>query len=76
MEAFEPNTTFEVTLTGGGVLGKRILDGLIVYRLFLDGVEKVEEGAFEGVFRLRRFHVRLSALKVSFYVLMFLVEGV
>lgn len=71
MDAFEANTTFEVTLTGGGVLRRGFLDGLIVYRLFLDGTEELEEGAFEGVFRLRRFHVRLSSLKVSFFVLKF-----
>ncbi|KAG8200403.1 hypothetical protein JTE90_028578 [Oedothorax gibbosus] len=63
IDIFEPNETFEVTLNGEGVLRRGTFKGLIVYRVFLQGLMEVEDGVFDGVYRLRRFHVRFSSLK-------------
>ncbi|GFT68417.1 protein toll [Nephila pilipes] len=61
---FEVNTTYEITLVNTRVLPREFLKGLIVFRLYVDGPETqgLEEGAFDGVIRLRRFHVRLSSI--------------
>ncbi|XP_035227337.1 protein toll-like isoform X2 [Stegodyphus dumicola] len=41
------------------------MEGLIVFRLYLDdpATEKIEDGAFDNVLRLRRFHVRQSSIQ-------------
>ncbi|GIY21914.1 protein toll [Caerostris darwini] len=61
---FEVNTTYEITLSGNRVLPRGFLKGLIVFRLYIDDpdTEVLEEKAFEGVIRLRRFHVRISSI--------------
>ncbi|GFW00314.1 uncharacterized protein TNCV_4355111 [Trichonephila clavipes] len=67
---FEANTTYEITLLGNRVLPREFLKGLFVFRLYVDnpGTESLEEGAFDGVIRLRRLHVRLSSIKRASYV--------
>ncbi|GBO12862.1 hypothetical protein AVEN_78873-1 [Araneus ventricosus] len=67
---FENGTTYEITLSGTRVLPRQFLKGLIVYRLYIDDpqTEGLEDGAFDGVLRLRRFHVRISSITVSWSV--------
>ncbi|XP_055941102.1 protein toll-like [Argiope bruennichi] len=62
---FENGTTYEITLSGTRILPRQFLKGLIVFRLYIDDPQTalMEDGAFEGVLRLKRFHVRISSIK-------------
>lgn len=64
---FEVNSTYEITFNEIKYLPPRVLDGLIVFCLFLDdpGLAAIDERAFDGVQRLRRFHIRQSKIQVS-----------
>ncbi|KAF8788289.1 Endothelial zinc finger protein induced by like protein [Argiope bruennichi] len=62
---FEKWTTYEIKLSGTRILPQQFLKGLIVYRLLIDDplTEGLEDGAFDGVLRLKKFHVRKSSIK-------------
>ncbi|GIY21919.1 protein toll [Caerostris darwini] len=61
---FRVNTTFDITLTGNTVLPKGFLNGLVVDELCIDDPQtQVEEGAFEGMLKLKQFFVQISSIK-------------
>ncbi|XP_055941433.1 protein toll-like [Argiope bruennichi] len=62
---FEKWTTYEIKLSGTRILPQQFLKGLIVYRLLIDDplTEGLEDEAFDGVLRLKKFHVRKSSIK-------------
>ncbi|GIY34086.1 uncharacterized protein CEXT_435201 [Caerostris extrusa] len=67
---FDEGTTFYITLSGNTVLPKGFLSGLFVSELIVDdlGIQKMEEGAFDGVLDLGSISVKMSSIKfvVSF----------
>lgn len=60
------NMTYEITLKEVEYLPPRSLEGLIVFRLYLEdpNLSVIDKKAFEGVRRLKRIHVRWSKIKV------------
>ncbi|XP_054721075.1 protein toll-like [Uloborus diversus] len=62
---FKVNTTYEITLESLESLPAKSMNGLIVFRLYLDdpNIADIDSEAFDGVIRLRIFHVRRSSIK-------------
>lgn len=65
-EIFEVNTTYEITLTGIRYVPPGLLKNLKIYRFILDDPDAtVDEKIFEGVIRLKKYHVRQSMSEVK-----------